>query len=65
MDIKIRKINNLFGISSDANDEVPPSFEEIRTALAELRTNSDYVRADIDEQEVREVGDKKQGKRKE
>lgn len=52
IDLKIRKISSVFGISFSATEQSTPPFEDMRMALAELRNSSDAFRTEMDMQEV-------------
>lgn len=52
MDVKIRKINDMFGIGGDHDGRPPPSLEDMISTLEELGTHADMFRTEIDTQEV-------------
>lgn len=52
MDVKIRKINEIFGIDGDHDDRPPFSLEDMVNTLEELRAESDVFRTEVDTQEV-------------
>lgn len=52
MDVKIRKINDMFGIGEDHDGLPPPSLEDMINTLEELGTHADIFRTEIDTQEV-------------
>lgn len=52
MDTKVRKINSVFGIGTDPDEEDPPSFDDMRVSLTDLQRGADAFRAEMDAQEV-------------
>lgn len=52
MDMKLRKINSMFGMDADGDEDVSFSYPEMLNTIADLRREADLVREALAAQEV-------------